>query len=116
MDLVRDVLDKKVIDRNGRDMGRADRIVLRLRPDGSPVVEAIEIGPVVLAGRVHPLGARWVAALLQAMGFDPQPLRIAWKDLEVNDHVRADLAFGETTAAAIEQRLRRVVGAIPRWS
>ena len=29
MDLVRDMLDKKVVDRNGREMGRVDSIVLR---------------------------------------------------------------------------------------
>ena len=34
MDLVRDLLDKLVVDRNGREMGRVDGIVLDHR-DGS---------------------------------------------------------------------------------
>jgi|SRR5919112_3946728 sporulation protein YlmC with PRC-barrel domain len=116
MDLVRDVLDKRVVDRNGRDMGRVDSIVVD-GGDGNtpPRLAAIEIGPAVLAYRVQPLFGRWVAALEHAFGVDEgRPLRIPFRDvLDVADHVKVDRAFGETPAATIEQRLRRWIGAIP---
>lgn len=48
MDLVRDMLDKKVVDRNGRDMGRVDSIILRIDGGEAPSVLALELGPAVL--------------------------------------------------------------------
>jgi hypothetical protein len=114
VNVVRDVLDKRVVDRNGRDLGRADRILLRLRAGKPPVIEAIEIGPAALADRVHPVAGRWAVALLQACGVDPQPLCLEWKGLDVDEHVKADVAFGDTTAASIELSLRRLLRRIAR--
>lgn len=115
MDLIRDLLDKKVVDRNGREMGRVDRIVLHLRQGAAPRVVALELGPEVLGDRVRPIFGRWVAALQYAFDVaDGRPVRIAMDDvLAMNDHVKVDLAVGETAAATIEQRLRRWVSAIP---
>src|SRR5436190_18521056 len=115
MDLVRDLLDKKVSDRNGRDMGRVDSIVLDARDGGPPRVVAIEIGPSALALRIGSAVGRWVEALEHAFAVDAgRPLRIPFRDvIDVLDHVKVDRAFGETSAATIEQRLRRWVGSIP---
>jgi len=118
MNLVRDLLDKALVDRNGRDMGRVDRVVLDIRDGAPPRVAALEVGPAVLAHRLAPLAGRWAAALEHAFGVDEgRPLRIPVRDvLGIEDHVKVDLAFGDTAAATIEQRLRRWVGAIPRSS
>jgi sporulation protein YlmC with PRC-barrel domain len=115
MDLVRDVLDKKIVDRHGREMGRVDSVILEVRDDGPPVVIAIELGPAVLAERVHLLCGRWMAALELALGIAAgRPLRIPFADvITIQDHIKVDRAFGETAAATVEQRLRAVVGAIP---
>lgn len=115
MDLVRDVLDRKIVDRSGREMGRVDSLILEVRDDGPPVVLAIEVGPAVLAQRIHPVFGRWMAALELALGIAAgRPLRIPFADvISIHDHVKVDLAFGETSAATVEQRLRSVVGAIP---
>ena len=60
MDLIRDVLDNQIVDREGRNMGRVDGIVGELRP-GQPVrVACIELGPPTLAGRLHPRLGEWV--------------------------------------------------------
>src|SRR5215218_8088808 len=111
MDLVRDMLDKKVVDRNGRDMGRVDSIILRFDAAEPPSVLALEVGPSVLAARVTPLFGRWVAALEHGFGIsDGRPFRISFKDiLHVHNHIKIDVAFSETPAATIEQRLRRWV-------
>jgi sporulation protein YlmC with PRC-barrel domain len=118
VDLVHDLLDKNVVDRNGREMGRVDSIVLEVRDGASPRVAAIEIGPAVLAQRIHPTLGRWVAALEHAFGVDEgRPVRIPFGAiLDIQDHVKVDLAFGETAAATVEQRLRRWVASLPRSS
>jgi hypothetical protein len=115
MDLIRDVLDKKAVDRNGRELGRIDGITLLVRDGSPPQVATLEIGPAVLAGRVWPALRRWAEALEHALGIDEgRPVRLSVDQvLNINDHVKLNVAFGETPAAALEQRLRRWVGAIP---
>ena len=54
MDVVRDVLDKSVVDRNGREMGRVDGILLDVEPDQPLRLAAIVIGPAALGDRLHP--------------------------------------------------------------
>jgi sporulation protein YlmC with PRC-barrel domain len=109
MDLVRDLLDKAVVDRNGREIGRVDSIVIEIRNTAGPRITALEIGPAVLAYRVHRVLGRWMAAFEHALGIDEgRPLRIPFGDIiEIGDHVKVDLAFGDTAAAALETRLRR---------
>jgi sporulation protein YlmC with PRC-barrel domain len=115
VDLVRDLLDKRVVDRNGREMGRVDSLILEAREGAPPRLAAIELGPAVLANRVHRLLGRWAAALEHGFGVDEgRPLRIPVAAvLEIQDHVKVDLAFGETSAATVEQRLRRWIRSIP---
>ena len=114
MDLVHDVLDKKVVDRNGRDMGRVDSIVVDLRDGAPPRVVALEIGPAVLACRIHPVLGRIVSGIEHACGVDEgRPLRIpVGKILGITDHVKVDLAAGQTSAATVEHHLRRWVSRI----
>src|SRR6266550_3022408 len=116
MDLIRDFLDTKVVDRNGREMGRVDSIVLDIREGSPPRVTASEVGPAVLAYRIWRILGRWVSALEYAFGINEgRPLRIQLADvIDVHDHVKVDVAFGDTSAATVERRLRRWVRAIPR--
>jgi sporulation protein YlmC with PRC-barrel domain len=114
VDLVRDLLDKEVVDRHGREMGRVDSIVLEVRDGAPPRVTAIELGPAVLAYRIRPSFGRWMAALEHALRMDEgRPLRIAFSEiLDVHDRIKVDRAFGETPAAALERRLRGLVRAL----
>jgi len=111
MDLVRDVLDKAVVDRNGHEMGRVDAIVIELREDRPPLVRAIEIGPVALASRLHPRLGRIVAAAEAWLGLsDQRPVRIPFTRVEVRDNkVAVDLTAGETASSTIELAVRRVL-------
>jgi hypothetical protein len=115
MDLVRDLLDKLVVDRHGREIGRVDGIVLEARDNAAPRVAAIEIGPAVLAYRVRPLFGRWMRGLEHALGIaDGRPLRIPFADiLDTRDRIKVDRAAGETVAVVVEQRLRGWIGSIP---
>jgi sporulation protein YlmC with PRC-barrel domain len=51
MDLIRDVLDKQIVDRTGDRLGKVDGLVLTLTDGGRPRVTAIEVGPTILARR-----------------------------------------------------------------
>jgi len=115
VDLVRDLLDKKVVDRHYREMGRVDGVILETSGGRAPRVAAIELGPSVAARRVHRLLGRWMEALEHAIGIDEgRPLRIPFESiLHVGDHVKVDLAFGDTPAATLEKRLRAIVRSIP---
>lgn len=115
MDLVRDVLDKGLVDGNGQEMGRVDRVVLHIQDGAPPRVAAIEVGPAVLAARVGPALGRWGAGLEHAFGVDQgRPVRISFREvLDITDQVKVDVAFGETAAATVEQRLRRRLASIP---
>jgi sporulation protein YlmC with PRC-barrel domain len=115
MNLVCDLLDKRVVDRNGRAMGRVDGVVLEQRDGMPPRVATLEIGPSVLGHRLHPTIGRWVAALEQAFGVaEGRPVRIAFSDvLQSETEVKVDVAIGETAAATVEQRLREWIGRLP---
>ena len=115
MNLVRDILDKRVVDRNGREVGRVDRIILEVRDDAAPRVAHVEIGPAALASRVRPAFGRWVTALEYAFNVgDGSPTRILIKDvLEIGDHIKIAGAVGETAAARVEQQLRAYLSRLP---
>jgi sporulation protein YlmC with PRC-barrel domain len=118
VDLVHDLLDKTVVDRNGRDMGRVDSLVLEIRAGAPAHVIALEIGPGVLAYRISPMLGRIVAGMEHAFGMDEnRPFRIPMgKILSIDEHVRVDFAIGQTSAATVEQYLREWVSRIPRSS
>jgi sporulation protein YlmC with PRC-barrel domain len=115
MDLVRDLLDKLVVDRHGREIGRADNVVVEIRANAPPRVVAIEIGPSVLACRLRPLLGRWMRGLEHALDIaEGRPLRIPFGDiLDARDRIKVDRAAGETVAAALEHRLRKWISMLP---
>lgn len=114
MDLVCDVLDKRVIDRHGRVMGRVDGIALEHRDGKPPRVSALLVGPSALGHRLSPALGRWVEAIEHAFGIDQgRPVRIAFKQvLEGEPDIRVDLAVGDTSAGVVEQKLRRWIVAL----
>jgi hypothetical protein len=113
--LVRDLLDKAVIDHSGREMGRADRVVLAIGRGSPPRVAAIEVGASALGHRLGRGCGRCAAALLHALGVDEgQPFRIHVSQIVgVTEEVKVDLTFGETAAANVERKARRVISALP---
>ena len=115
MDVVRDVLDKSVIDRNGREMGRVDGIVVDNRPNQPLRLAAILIGPAALADRLHPGLGGPVRRVEKWLGLDQnRPARIEFGDIDhVEGKVRLRLPIGDTAVAAIEQRLRSWVLRLP---
>ena len=117
LDLVRDLLDKQVVDRYGREMGRVDGVVIET-DGGVPRVVAVEIGAATLARRVASFLGRWASGLERALGIDAgRPLRIPFAAvLDVGHHVRVDVAVGDTPGAVVEHALRDVFSSMPRGS
>ena len=113
MDLVRDFSDKLVLDRNGREIGRVDRVLLDMSTS-PPRVVGFEIGPAVLAARLSPLLGRWVAGLERALGIDRErPVRITVPEIiDRSPHIRVNRLFADTPADLVENQIRR---RLPRW-
>jgi sporulation protein YlmC with PRC-barrel domain len=114
MDIVRDVLDTSVVDRNGRDMGRVDGIVVE-QDEGPPRITTLLIGPAALGSRLHPALGQFMTRLEKVLGIDrDRPSRINVEDVEeVDRKIRVRLAVGETTVAALEQLIRRWIVRLP---
>ena len=114
--LVRDVLDAPLLDRKGREMGRADGLVIELRDGQAPRVVAVERGLGVALARVHPRLGRWVEALGRRFGLrGEQAISIPWEKVKaVGLEVVLSLDAAETAALAWEKWLREhVIGRVP---
>jgi sporulation protein YlmC with PRC-barrel domain len=114
--LIRDVLDKQMVDRSGRRCGKVDGLVLRLGEDGQPRVTRIEVGGGTLARRLWPRLARRAAALARWCGVrEGHPYHIPWSRVtDVAMEVKLDLDAPHTELDAAERRLReRIVARIP---
>jgi hypothetical protein len=108
MDLVRDVLDNLVLDRDGHEMGRVDGVVLEHTDGGPPRVIAIAVGPSVLGHRLHSLCGRLAEAVECLLGVRPvRPCQFLIEDVEeFGMTVKLKLAVDATTAGAVEDLIR----------
>lgn len=116
MDIIRDVLDNQLVDRNQRKLGKVDGIVIELRDHQPPRLAYIETGATTLARRLHPQLGRWINTLQSKWGAkQPESLRIPWSKIrDVGIDVEVDLEAEETTALAYEQWVREhIVKRIP---
>ena len=114
--LVRDVLDKQVVDVKKCKVGKVDGIVLALRAHRPPRVIAIELDQATLWRRVHRKLGDWVAALQQK--FEPGrfgPTRILFGHvIGTGIDVHLDIDCSHTHAMAWEKWLEaRVIARIP---
>lgn len=114
--IVRDVLDKKIVDRSNAAMGRVDGIVISLEPGEQPQVRQIAIGGDVLASRA----AGWLVAPTRwiRQHFGPRrsgEIRIDWKHMtQLGRDVHVSLSAGNTEALAWETWMAtRIVARIP---
>ena len=108
MDLIRDVLDNQIVDRNQRRLGKIDGILVEFRPGKPPILTHIEAGWVTKARRIHPLLAKW----LERWG--SRPYRIPWTAIrDVGVDVEVDLDAADTPLLRTENRLRRILTRIP---
>lgn len=116
MDLIRDVLDNQLVDRNQRKIGKVDGIIAELRDGQPPQLTYLEVGTTTLARRIHPNLERWIVALQSRWGAkQSQPFRIPWsKVCDIGIDVDVDVEAAETEALVYELWLRdHVIQHIP---
>jgi hypothetical protein len=108
MNLIREVLDNQLVDRNRRRLGKIDGIVAEFRPGRPPRLKCIETGWSAKARRIHPRLAEWIRRWASA------PFRIEWKAIrDVGVDVEVALEARETPLLRTENRLRRFLTRIP---
>jgi hypothetical protein len=105
LELVRDVLDKQLIDRNEIEMGRVDGVVLDVPDDGPPRLDSLELGLVVLAERFHPR-LRPVVEWLRRFSVRTRAVqRVPWETVAEIRELHMKVAIDATETAAFEWEL-----------
>lgn len=116
-DLVRDILDKQLIDRFGERMGRADGVVIALRDDEQPVVDHLQLGAEVLARRLGRPVVRLVKWMRRRFPVREEAVQIVrWPSVAeiTSHHLKLDLDAQHTPAADWERWLsQHIVEKIP---
>ena len=116
IELVRDVLDKQLVDRGETRMGRVDGLVLAIDGDGQPRVDHIELGFVVLARRIHPRLESWITRLRERWSVRRSARQIVpWTaviDLDPS-RVQLDVDALKTPAFDWERAIRRFLRKFP---
>ncbi|OWV92796.1 hypothetical protein ATY81_16735 [Rhizobium sp. R72] len=106
MNLIRDVLDKQVIDRNGSRIGKVDGLILSIAGEGPPKVAFIEMGALTLLRR---LSRRLYRFFVSRLSPSP-PYRISWSKVEdVGVDVEVDVDDKATPVEGYQEWLRRHV-------
>jgi len=114
--VIRDILDKQLVDRRQRNMGKVDGLILELRNGRLPRLAYITVGGTTLALRLHPRLAQWLAAVQRRWGIGRgEPFRIPWAQVrDIGIDVEVDVDAEQTPALAWERWLRKhVIGRIP---
>ncbi len=104
MDLVRDVLDKKLLDKEEDEMGRVDGLIMEFGERSQPSITHIEIGGTTLGARLHPIFARLAKRIGQMWGPKRrEPVRIPWSHVvTVGRNIKLDVKAKKTGAIAWE--------------
>ena len=110
LDLVRDVLDKQLLDRKSRPFGKVDGIVLELRSGAAPRVLALEVGAATRIARLP----TWLSRLATPFARPAGVTRIP-KDavMAVANDIRIDIDATQTPAWRVERWLARLFARLP---
>ncbi|MBZ9761217.1 hypothetical protein LB553_10050 [Mesorhizobium sp. CA8] len=117
MQLLRDILDKQVVDREQVKIGKVDGLVAELRQGKPPRLVAVELGSIALARRLGARPGRWTVQLAAKVSGKRQarPHRIAWNKVrDIGVDIEFDIDVRRTKILAWQRWLRNhVVGRIP---
>jgi sporulation protein YlmC with PRC-barrel domain len=83
--LVRDLLDKQLIDRDGKKLGKVDGVVIQISDATKrPRITHVELGSIVLARRIGSrFGRFWEAIAIGIGGDSAKPFRISYQKLQL---------------------------------
>lgn len=100
MHLIRDVLDKKLVDREECNMGRASGLIMQLGENTQPRITHVLIGGPSLWTRIHPSLGKLSGKLARMWGPKrPEPVKIPWSKVEtVGKDIKLDVKAKDTGA------------------
>jgi hypothetical protein len=109
--LFRDLLDKQLVDRENRPLGKADGVLFEIRADAPPRLVAIEVGSAAMLRRVSERLADAVERLARRLGVGSgEPLRVdPEKIVHFGNDVQVDLDGPRTLAYAWERWLKKTL-------
>ena len=116
MDLIRDCLDKQVVDRHGHNMGRVDGLVIQLEPGKQPRVAYVEIGTETVARRLSSSFARLLRKLTRSrISEEEARYRLPWsKVVPAGIELVANVEAEKTPVLRLELWLRKnIVSRLP---
>jgi hypothetical protein len=116
VELVRDVLDKQIEDKDNVKIGKVDGLIVALRKGRAPRVVALELGTATVAARISPRLGRWVERLEATLGITKgERVRILFEHVtRTGIDVEIDIEGKRTGALEWEDWLRdHVIGPIP---
>ena len=117
MEVVRDLLDKQLVDRQQTKIGKVDGIVMELRPGKPPRITFVEIGATTLARRLGPRVGRLVSWLAERLGGEGSgtPYRISLdKARDIGVDIEFDIDVRDTTIFDWQNWLRdKIICRIP---
>ena len=107
-DVVRDLLDKQLVDADDRRIGKVDGLVLEYRDDEPLRLASIEVGAMTLGRRLHPRLERWAAALERWLGVGRgEPYRIPFAKVRgIGLNIKVDLDVRQTPILAWQRWVR----------
>jgi hypothetical protein len=112
LDLVRDVLDKQLLDAEDRPFGKVDGIVLELRDGEPPRVKALEVGAAVRLARLPRRIARWSRPLIRRAHATRIPTESV---VSLPKDIKVDIDATKTSAWRIERWLAKRIFAHLPW-
>jgi sporulation protein YlmC with PRC-barrel domain len=116
MDLVRDILDQKLLDRENCEMGCIDGLVMQLDGRSQPRITHLQIGGTTPWMRLHPIFASLAARLARMWGPKrTDPVRIPWsRVMTIGRDIKLDVRARETGAIDWEIWIaRHIIERIP---
>ena len=103
------LLDRQIVDRDGRLVGNVDDVEFADGADGPPRVTAILVGMIPLGGRIGGRVGRWMAALGRRLSKpDHEPIRIPYHLVDtVGSEVTLLIPADQLPEPALERWLRQ---------
>lgn len=115
MDLLLDVLDQQLIDKEDRKAGKIDGIAIELRDGKPPRVAYLEMGTDALARRISPRLERWLQRWREGRGRTVKPFHVPWSKVK-KVHLTVDVEVDAEKEGVyhVERWLsEHVIGPIP---
>jgi hypothetical protein len=117
IDVHMDLLDKQVIDSEGRMCGKVDDVELTREADGTTLVTALLIGPIALAPRFGGRFETWLISLARHAAGDLErpPHRIGMAHvIEIDSAIKLDVSSSDLDLSLGDQWVaERIIGRLP---